>query len=297
MKKIIIPISTFFVAGLLHAQITPSITENYIFSKTCLSADCAKNALTVQYFDGLGRPKQIINALASPTGKDVVTHIEYDSFGKQVKEYLPVPQMGTSNGAIYSGPLGVYPNTYGSEKIYSEKILEKSPLDRIQQQIQVGNDWSTKPVKFEFDANGVNEVYQFTTTTTWENGATKSKISLSPATIYAPGQLYKNSVKDEDGNETIEFKNGRGQVLLVRKIKSYAEHIDTYYVYNEYDQLAFVIPPMAVHKPLTDDLLDTLCYQYRYDGRGRLVEKKLPGKGWESMVYDKQDRLVASQDS
>uniref|UniRef100_UPI0028A6AB53 RHS repeat domain-containing protein n=1 Tax=Chryseobacterium taichungense TaxID=295069 RepID=UPI0028A6AB53 len=37
--------------------------------------------------------------------------------------------------------------------------------------------------------------------------------------------------------------------------------------------------------------------QYKYDGRNRLVEKKLPGKGWEYMVYDKQDRLVMTQDA
>jgi uncharacterized protein RhaS with RHS repeats len=74
----------------------------------------------------------------------------------------------------------------------------------------------------------------------------------------------------------------------------------TYYVYNEYDQLALVLPPIA---SMRGDIVpntikhDELCYQYRYDGRGRLVEKKLPGKGWEFMVYDKQDRLVATQDA
>jgi len=48
---------------------------------------------------------------------------------------------------------------------------------------------------------------------------------------------------------------------------------------------------------LTQDDLDRLCYQYRYDGKGRLVEKKLPAKGWEYMVYDKLDRLTMSQDA
>ncbi len=71
-------------------------------------------------------------------------------------------------------------------------------------------------------------------------------------------------------------------------------------MYNEYDQLAFVLPPLA---GIRGDIVanttkhDELCYQYRYDGRGRLVEKKLPGKGWEYMVYDKQDRLVGTQDA
>ncbi|UKB78812.1 DUF6443 domain-containing protein [Chryseobacterium sp. MEBOG07] len=303
MKKLILPIGALLLSNLIYAQLSPlSNTENYVQTKTYLDyngTSPTKSSETVQYFDGLGRPKQIVNVKASPLGRDVVTPIKYDQFGRQVQEYLPVPQGGTLNGAIIPDPLNSLAATPygGSEKIYSEKVIENSPLDRVLEQKQVGNDWNGKSVKFGYDANGFNEVYKYATVTTWENGVTKSIVSLSPATIYAPNQLYKNSVKDEDGNETIEFKNGRGQVVLVRKVKSSAEHIDTYYVYNEYDQLAFVISPKAVHQTITDDLLDTLCYQYRYDGRGRLVEKKLPGKGWESMVYDKQDRLVASQDA
>ncbi|AZB11733.1 RHS repeat-associated core domain-containing protein [Chryseobacterium sp. G0162] len=279
------------------------VNENYIYSRTYLEEKTqsdagAKQTQTVQYFDGLGRPKQVVNVKASPLGKDVVTHIEYDQFGRQVKDYLPVPQSGTLNGGIIPNPLSNASNSpYGSEKIYSEKILENSPLNRLQQQIQVGNDWSTKPVKFGYETNIGNEVYQHITTTTWENGATKSGISLSPAVLYAPGTLYKNTVTDEDGNPTVEFKNGKGQTLLVRKLMGSTEQADTYYVYNEYDQLAFVIPPNAVQKPISESLLNDLCYQYRYDGRGRLVEKKLPGKGWEYMVYDKADRLIFTQDA
>ncbi|MBX9448948.1 MAG: hypothetical protein KL787_04215 [Taibaiella sp.] len=41
---------------------------------------------------------------------------------------------------------------------------------------------------------------------------------------------------------------------------------------------------------------DNLCYQYFYDERGRMVEKKVPGKARELMVYDKRDRMVLSKD-
>ncbi|WP_343659405.1 DUF6443 domain-containing protein [Chryseobacterium sp.] len=297
MKKLLIPAGALLLSNLVFGQ--ASTTENYVQTKTYLDYNGTtptKTSETVQYFDGLGRPKQIVNVKASPLGRDVVTHIEYDQFGRQVKDYLPVPQGNTLNGAIIPNPLSNAAGTpYGPEKIYSEKILENSPLDRIQQQIQVGNDWSNKPVKFEYAANIGNDAYKFVPTTIWENGATKTTLTVSAYS--SANQLYRNMVTDEDGNRTYEYKNGQGQTILVRKMISDTEYADTYYVYNEYNQLAFVLPPKAANQSLTDDLLNALCYQYRYDARGRLVEKKLPGKAWEYMVYDRQDRLIMTQDA
>ncbi|SHM43221.1 hypothetical protein SAMN05444407_1173, partial [Chryseobacterium contaminans] len=295
MKKILIPIGMLLMGHSVHAQATPG--ENYIQSRTYLDYNGTtptKISETVQYFDGLGRLKQVVGIKASPGGKDVVTPIEYDQFGRQVKDYLPIPQSGTQSGAIYTSPLGNASSVYGGEKIYSEKALENSPLDRIQQQIQVGNDWSNKPIKFDYEANTDGEVKKYTAT--FNYSTFESSITLSGT--YGGGQLYKNTVTDEDGNKTIEFKNGKGQVLLVRKIVSATENADTYYVYNDYDQLAYVIPPLASVLPAIDQTtLDTLCYQYKYDGKNRLVEKKVPGKGWEYMVYDRSDRLILSQDA
>ncbi|KAA0128366.1 RHS repeat-associated core domain-containing protein [Chryseobacterium sp. SN22] len=305
MKKYIIPIGTILLSGFTHAQLT--VTENYVRSRTYLepvttSSPTAKQTETVQYFDGLGRPKQVVNVKASPLGKDVVTPIIYDAFGRQTRDYLPVPQQGTNSGAIYSQqPSGYFPigdptGVYTNEKPFSEKILENSPLDRILQQKQVGMAWDTKPVQFGYDANTTQDaVKKYTTATTWVDGATSSVLSQS--INYAAEQLYKNTVTDEDGNVSIEFKNGEGQLILVRKMISDTEKADTYYVYNEYDQLAFVISPKAAQEADPNTVLGDLCYQYRYDGRGRTVEKKIPGKGWEYMVYDKQDRLILSQDT
>ncbi|MBB4808298.1 RHS repeat-associated protein [Chryseobacterium defluvii] len=307
MKKILIPISTLLITGLGHAQTTPSSTENYVYTRTYLSDPSLPNPKTseaVQYFDGLGRPKQVVNVKASPLGKDVVTPVVYDQFGRQRRDYLPVPQSGTQNGALYTQNPGQVPfpvadatGIYNGEKTYSEKILEDSPLDRVQQQIQVGNDWSGKPVTFDYGANTAGDaVKKYVTSTAWVNVITLSTLSV-PGT-YGASQLYKNTVTDEDGNKTIEFKNSQGQVILVRKLINETEKADIYYVYNEYGQLAFVLPPLASLPASPDQAaLDNLCYQYRYDGKGRLVEKKLPGKGWEYMVYDKADRLVMTQDA
>ena len=314
MKKIILTFCLIYVSGSSFAQLTN--TKNYVFSRTYLNATTRSNTSTKQiqsvtYFDGLGRPEQVVNVKASPLGNDVVNHIEYDGFGRQTKDFLPIPQSASTNGAFYANPLSSVTSTpYGNENIYAERILENSPLDRIQQQIQVGSAWQNKPVSFGYQTNEQDEVYKYVTTTSWSNNATLSVLTLAQATdtnssnhCHRANQLYKNIVTDEDGNPTIEFKNGQGQTLLVRKNDG-LKNADTYYVYNEYNQLAYVIPPLAVGSlfpittsPADNTFLDDLCYQYRYDGRGRLVEKKLPGKGWEYMVYDQQDRLVLTQDA
>ncbi|AZA52349.1 hypothetical protein EG348_04680 [Chryseobacterium sp. G0201] len=106
MKKIIIPIGALLITSLAHAQNLPN-TENYIETRTYLepvtiSSSTAKQIYTVQYFDGLGRPKQVVNVKASPLGRDVVNHIEYDGFGRQAKDFLPIPQSSTQNGANFS---------------------------------------------------------------------------------------------------------------------------------------------------------------------------------------------------
>ncbi|MFD0963243.1 DUF6443 domain-containing protein [Pseudofulvibacter geojedonensis] len=52
------------------------------------------------------------------------------------------------------------------------------------------------------------------------------------------------------------------------------------------------VPEYNIHQ----DQLDGLCYQYKYDKRNRLIEKKIPQKGWEYIVYDNLDRPTLTQD-
>ncbi len=46
----------------------------------------------------------------------------------------------------------------------------------------------------------------------------------------------------------------------------------------------------------TEDVMGQLAFQYRYDGRKRMIAKKVPGADWVYMVYDNRDRLVLTQD-
>ncbi len=42
--------------------------------------------------------------------------------------------------------------------------------------------------------------------------------------------------------------------------------------------------------------LDHWAFLYKYDGRNRMIQKKVPGADWTYMVYDLRDRLVMTQD-
>ncbi|WP_175608862.1 DUF6443 domain-containing protein [Chryseobacterium gambrini] len=292
MKKSFNIFSLLFVAGLSYAQTTGlSTDQNFIYTKNCLNEDCSRKTEAVQYSDGLGRAKQVISIKASPNGKDIVIPSEYDSFGRQLRSYLPVPQTGTQNGAIYTDPKANAAQAYGSDPyFYSESVQENAPGGKLLSQRKPGSDYLGHSVQYGYGVNAADEVKKYTVTTSWLNGATSN--AVSPAGNYGAGELMKTSVTDEDGHQTTEYKNGKGQTVLVKK-----QNTETYYLYNKYGQLAYVIPPLAVSQPLTGTVLDELCYQYRYDSRSRQVEKKLPGKGWEYIVYDTQDRVLMTQDA
>ena len=64
------------------------------------------------------------------------------------------------------------------------------------------------------------------------------------------------------------------------------------YVYDPMDRLAFVLQPM--YQSTAD--ADKYAFRYKYDSRGRCVEKKVPGADAVTYVYDNDDRLTFSQD-
>ncbi|HEX8576141.1 MAG TPA: DUF6443 domain-containing protein, partial [Flavobacterium sp.] len=295
--------------------------QNYIKTTTYKIAtetvvptlDPATAKVDITYFDGLGRPIQQKGHQQSNTGKDIVTHIEYDVFGRPAKEYLPyassTPSLNFDPAALtevtsyYGTPSSIRngnPNPVeATTNPYSEKQFEASPLNRVLQQAAPGNDWvlgSGHTIKMEYQANTANEVRLFDATTTWDATQGLYAINLSDRGFYSAGQLYKTITKDENwtsgtDHTTEEFKDKEGRVVLKRTYNGTAH--DTYYIYDIYGNQTYVLPPKATGI-ITQAILDGLCYQYQYDSRNRLAAKKVPGKQWEYMVYDRLDRPVAT---
>ncbi|MCA6068833.1 RHS repeat-associated core domain-containing protein [Chryseobacterium sp. RG1] len=301
MKKLILFL-LLFVAQSIWAQI-PTASENYVSTKVYLSADGSKKTETVQYFDGLGRAKEVIQVKATPLGKDLVVPVVYDQQGRATKTLLPVP-VATANSGIHGTDENTVNSYYGGANAFSDQKLESSPLARVLEVAGPGTEWAmatghTTKMQYLTNTTG-DQVKKYNTSVSWSNATLTTNISN--VSYYNANQLSKNRVTDENGNITTDFKNSEGKTILLRKGEG-ADKLDTYYIYNNYGQLAFVISPKADQQitinsnTITGQILDDLCYRYVYDNKFRLVEKKLPGKGWEYMVYDRQNRLVASQDT
>ena len=294
----------------------PSADRNYIISKVYKKPKKAivespaldEVQTSITYFDGLGRAVQQIANRQSSAGKDIITHIAYDSFGRQVLEYLPY-EASSTNMSFATDAETATKAFYNTEKYentanpFSEKKLESSPLNRILRQAAPGNPWAMDgghEIKFDYKTNTADEVKLYKASANWNSGSGLYDISLSDAGYYQEAQLFKNITYDENtsanlvekSGSTVEFKNKEGQVVLKRTYDAGEKH-DTYYVYDVFGNLTYVIPPKA-EGIINDEMLNGLCYQYKYDSKNRLAEKKLPGKQWEFIVYDKLDRSVAT---
>ncbi|TDP58619.1 DUF6443 domain-containing protein [Flavobacterium dankookense] len=325
MKKLLFITATLF-SFFAYGQL-PSSDQNYIKNTTYKvpttvtpNPTDAQKTQSITYFDGLGRPIQQIAKAQSATAKDIITHIEYDGFGRQTMEYLPfASQQNTmlfmDSNTLKQEQATQYQTWYGDVNPYSEKRLENSPLNRVLEQAAPGNDWAMNnaekhTIRFDYQTNVANEVKLYKATATWVPAKGLYEIALVNETgsvYYEPNQLYKTITKNEnwktadgDKNTTVEFKDKEGRVVLKRTYGSSiinnaetAAWHDTYYVYDIFGNLTYVIPPLVnTSLVITNDVLNDLCYQYQYDYRNRLVEKKLPGKQWEFIVYDKLDRVV-----
>ncbi|WP_214225834.1 DUF6443 domain-containing protein [Pedobacter sp. B4-66] len=210
----------------------------------------------------------------------------------------------------------------------SKTILEASPLSRVLEQGAPGTVWQPgtrtattgRSVVASYGANNSTTAYSTTgfavrlyTATASATVGLEHVRTLGGTTYYGANQLYLTITKDENWTgipaadvklgTTEEYKDKEGRVILKRtfnKVSTTIQTLSTYYVYDDFGNLSFVLPPGAnpdAAGVLTLAVLDNFCYQYRYDGRKRLIQKKLPGKGWEELIYNKLNQVVFTADT
>ncbi|MDR6571143.1 DUF6443 domain-containing protein [Chitinophaga ginsengisegetis] len=279
-----------------------------------------------QYFDGLGRPLQTVSKGTSSSGKDLVTSTLYDEFGREQFKYLPYAQQSgnTSDGKFKTDPFNsqkafyqnttLNPGAVGESVYYNRVDFEPSPLDRELKTYAPGNtcaknDVATverggnRPVEQQYLMNIAADGVRI-----WDMPATGGIIPTSATNrVYAAGELYKNVTRDERGARVVEFRDKEDHVVLKKAeltggaADGHNGWLCTYYIYDDLGYLRCVIPPKAVELIKSSWVIDAvtageLCFFYRYDGRNRMIIKKMPGADSTEMVYDVRDRLVFTRD-
>ena len=328
------------IPGCATLSATPTANANYIITYTprvsgmtdpsTLSSQAVCQVMeSIQYFDGLDRLLQTVQVKADPNqDKDLVTPVAYDGFGREVTKYMPYTAAGTfgslrttayADQSIYYSPsntsiLGVIRTTLP----YSQQFQELSPLNRPFEAGAQGTDWQpgAHTIRTQYLLNnniafnsannlGSRQAVYYTATI----NSTGSR-TLHVNSTYADNELQVTVTTDENWvaangsiGTTEEYTDKEGHMVLRRTYNSngtVTRMLSTYYVYDDFGLLAFVIPPSAnpdAGTAISQSTLDNLCYQYRYDERNRQSMKKIPGKGWDFTVYNYLDQPVATQDS
>lgn len=233
---------------------------------------------SVTYLDGLGRPIQGNSVAASPMGYDIIQPYEYDNIGRTDKQYLGYPSDLQNDGNFEPSDLSqletYYISNYSDDfetgtppNAYSETDFEESPLNRPLKSGAPGHDWrivdgldSDHSIKHGYGLNSVDiyhmnkdNVIRFDVSFPDPNDTESPELISGVGGYYPENELVKSIIKDENwqpiqtyrkDNTIEEFRDKMGDVVLKRSFESGEPH-DTYYVYDDYGNLTYVIPPLA----------------------------------------------------
>ncbi len=240
---------------------------------------------SISYYDGLGRIKQTVNKQVGGNKQDAVIPVVYDKFGRQAISYLPYsnPNQTAANSSLdyrnQSSLISDLETTYlnkfpedlsaSTNNPYSQKVFEDSPLNRVIEQASPGSDWAytenqnDRTVKTTYAISGFEEVKKFSVS---HPGGNTENTELIFDGYYPVHSLYKTILKDENWQQGqtfyadhtfAEYRDKQGRLVLKRNYDA-GESYDTYYVYDNYNNLSYVLPPLA-----SDQIIDEGALGFR----------------------------------
>jgi RHS repeat-associated protein len=290
--------------------VRPGITDTVTADHLTSTSDVHQ---ITNYFDGLGRAIQDVAMQSSPLQHDMVSLHVYDAHDREATHNMPYTSVLTDGN--YKVNAMVEQNSYntaqfpGEQYYYGQTVYEPSPLNRVAATDAPGLNW-------EGAGRGVSNQYLLNTTSDsvviWTISPTAGSLPVTTAD-FAAATLFKTTATDEDGHEMIQYQDQQGKVLLKKEqlwptpAAGPSGWLNTYYVYDDLDNLRFVIPPAATQWLQANgwtfaaaggsQMAANLCFRYEYDNRKHLSIKKEPGTGEMWMVYDARDRVVMNQDA
>ncbi len=232
------------------------------------------------YFDGIGRPVQVVGRQESPGKLDVVAPVGYDGFGREYRKYLPFTAgttgfyrrdseiLDADHDYVYKGDAAAFYN--GSDMIptdsrpYTETVYELSALNRPIAEYGPGADWGPdgkdRPVRVAELTNIHGSAPDQERIIAWkinDNGALTVRnivdTYIEDGGYYSTGQLSVRETTDEQGHVVREYTNKSGVLVLKRvqaiettpAINNDDHWAETYYIYDDFGRLAMVLPPQG----------------------------------------------------
>ena len=250
---------------------------NYIQTKTFLDEDGLTFLRHIDYYDELGVVSETVDVGGNTTQTPILTRTEYTTQLKPECQRSPIPVEGLD----YLKDVDVSrigKRTYGEYLTYFE-----SEYDDFQQLIssrKPGDAWEEHLVTMNRMAVPAGVVKKYSVDSNGE---------LVCDSTYPYGMLMSCATTDEDGRSMTVYTNVHENTILERR----GTDNDTYYVYDTYGRLSYVLPPMCQNDSL---MMSKYWYRYKYDDRGRCIEKQLPGCEPVKYWYDNANRLQSEQD-
>ncbi len=277
----------------------------------------ASNDMTqsISYVDGIGKKRQTIAIKQSPSQKDIVSTHVYNEIGAETEthqEYTTDSEDGLFQEFALEAQKEFYccnTTTEITENMhpYSRAIVAKSPLQNVIEQGASGANYQPgtgNTIKQEMHANTSNsEVIRWIVNS---NGNPEAIGYYGATSVgYDKGVLIESKTTDENGNTNYTYTDREGREVLKVGYSSAYTSIKTYYVYDKYGNLRFIIPPEAVKGIGSNSTIElteahtirtTWLTEIRYDGFNRVVWKKIPEADPVYTVYDKLGRVALTQD-
>ncbi len=271
-------IRTFLLLALLlpaAGTFAQSSTKNYVQTKTFLDANGTSFLRHIDYYDELGMVSETVDVGGNTNNTPIVTWTEYNRQLKPYKQWAPVP----ANGFEYLDNVkDVAASYYGDNRPYSKNKYDD--FQELSKSRKPGSAWKGHPVTTIRNAVPAGVVRKYTVDA---NG------NLMEDGTHPYGLLTSVTTTDEDGRSVTVFTDFHGNTILERR----GSDNDTYYVYDQYGHLSYVLPPMCQEDAAN---MEKYWYRYKYDDRGRCIWKQLPGCGPIQYWYDNANRIESEQD-
>ncbi len=285
-----------------------------------LSIARADGTVGAQYSDGAGRTVQSIVQQATPAGFDIINAVQYDDFGRSEEAFAAYTD-GLANAGAFRNNAGTQQRSFynsrfpGDPYLYSRTVSEDGPEGKILAAAAPGRAFAGS------NTGGRSEsriYYESEEVIYWYLNA-----SGLPTANGVPGQRFYGNKDlaieesiDMNGRRLLRYSDGMGRMILekVQNLETITNNSTgwnlTYYVYDEMGRLRFAIPSVAAKAALnqftgvttgtvtiSSTILNNLCFEFRYDEKGRVIWKKVPEIAHELFVYDALGRQVLSQDA